>query len=75
MAVKRTWVDIEVEVKREIIKPMAVNRIMTRIGLTYRQFKKLRNLGVLEFVDSKQEYGGNPPKRYVANETKKKVSK
>ena len=63
----RTWAQIETEARTKIITPLPTNRIITKLSLTYKQFKKLVESGVLLFVDNKsQGRGGNPPKRFIA---------
>ncbi len=72
----RTWTQIEDEARTKIITPLPTNRIITKLSLTYKQFKKLVNLGVLVFVYNKSQYrGGKPPKRFVAiKEAKLRIS-
>ena len=62
--------EIAVEARLKITKPMQVNRIMNRLGVQYKQFKKLVDLKVLVYVDSEKQEAGSAPMRYVAVEEK-----
>ena len=62
--------EISVEARLKITKPMQVNRIMNRLGIQHKQFKKLVDLKVLVYVDSEKQEAGSAPMRYVAVEEK-----
>jgi len=63
--------EISVEARLKITKPMQVNRIMNRLGIQHKQFKKLVDLKVLVYVDSEKQEAGSAPMRYVAVEETK----
>jgi len=66
--------EIAAEARLKITKPMQVNRIMNRLGVQYKQFKKLVDLKVLVYVDSEKQEAGSAPMRYVAvEETKLRI--
>ena len=64
---RRSWDEIIDVVRETVTTPMPIGRIQTKCRINSTQFKRLKEEGIVVYVDSKrQEFGGSYPQRHIA---------